>query len=106
GRSALARDSSHLAGVLALLICVAAYGLCNVFSGRGAFIHFGAMLGTIMVGNVFFVIIPGQRELVRAKLEGRAPDPALGVRAKQRSVHNTYFTLAVVFAMLSNHSAM
>ena len=104
--SPLGRKPQALSAVLALLIAAAAYALCHVFSGRGAFIHFGAMLGTIMVGNVFFVIIPGQRELVRAKAEGRMPDPIHGLRGKQRSVHNTYFTLPVLFAMISNHYAM
>jgi uncharacterized membrane protein len=67
---------------------------------------FGAALGTIMVANVLIVIIPGQRELVRAKREGRDPDPGPGLRGKQRSVHNTYFTLPVIFVMISNHYAM
>ena len=67
---------------------------------------FGAALGTIMVANVLIVIIPGQRELVRAKREGREPDPGPGLRGKQRSVHNTYFTLPVIFVMISNHYAM
>ena len=67
---------------------------------------FGSALGTIMVANVLVVIIPGQRELVRAKEQGRDPDPAPGLRGKQRSVHNTYFTLPVVFVMISNHYAM
>jgi uncharacterized membrane protein len=62
-------------------------------------------LGTIMVANVFFVIIPGQRELVKAKHEQRVPDPIHGLRGKQRSVHNTYFTLPVLFTMISNHYA-
>jgi uncharacterized membrane protein len=77
-----------------------------LFSGRGAFIQFGAMLGTIMVANVFFVIIPGQREMVRAKQEGREPDAEAGARGKLRSVHNTYFTLPVLFSMISNHFAL
>jgi len=64
------------------------------------------MLATIMSANVFFVIIPGQRKMVDAMLKGDAPDPIYGKRGKQRSVHNTYFTLPVVFAMLSNHYAM
>lgn len=68
--------------------------------------HFGAMLGTIMVANVFFIIMPGQRDLVAAKEQGRAPDPSNGVKAKQRSVHNTYFTLPVLFVMISNHYGM
>ena len=92
--------------MLAVLLTVAAWALCHLFSGRGAFIQFGAMLGTIMVANVFFVIIPGQRELVRAKQEEREPDPIHGLRGKQRSVHNTYFTLPVLFTMISNHYAM
>ena len=61
------------------------------------------MIGTIMAANVLFVIIPGQRELVRAKHEGREPDPAYGLKGKQRSVHNNYLTLPVVFTMISNH---
>jgi uncharacterized membrane protein len=101
----LAANQRVLSAAIALLVAVAAYGLCHIFSGRGAYLHFGAMLGTIMVGNVYFVIIPGQRELVRAKHEGRTPDPMHGVRGKQRSVHNTYFTLPVIFTMISNHYA-
>jgi uncharacterized membrane protein len=77
-----------------------------LFSGRGAFMLFGSALGTIMVANVLFVIIPGQREMVRAKREGRPLDPVYGLRGKQRSVHNTYFTLPVLFVMISNHYAM
>ena len=89
-----------------MLYCaVSAWALCHLFSGRGAYIHFGAMLGTIMVLNVYFVIIPGQRELVKAKEEGRTPDPKYGLMGRQRSVHNTYFTLPVLFTMISNHYA-
>jgi uncharacterized membrane protein len=105
-RSGLARRGARLAGVLALLLCAAAYAVCHLFSGRGAFIEFGAMLGIIMVANVFFVIIPGQRDMVRATREGRAPDPAAGLRGRLRSVHNTYFTLPVLFTMVSNHYAL
>jgi len=105
-RSPLARRGAWLACVIALLSSIAAYALCRLFSGRGAFIEFGAMLGTIMVANVFFVIIPGQREMVRAKREGREPDPQAGLRGKLRSVHNTYFTLPVLFTMISNHYAV
>ena len=79
---------------------------CELFSGRGAYIHFGAVLGTIMVANVFFVIIPGQKKMVAAAERGESPDPAPGIRARQRSVHNTYFTLPVLFVMTSNHYAM
>jgi uncharacterized membrane protein len=105
-RTALARHGAWLGMSVALLLGGAAYGLCHLFSGRGAFIQFGAMLGTIMVANVFFVIIPGQREMVQAKREGREPDPHAGSRGKLRSVHNTYFTLPVLFTMISNHYAM
>ena len=104
--SPLGRNDAALGIVLFVLTGAAGWGLCNVFSGRGAYIHFGAMLGTIMVANVFFVIIPGQKELVRAKIEGREPDPVHGLRGKQRSVHNTYFTLPVLFTMISSHYAM
>jgi uncharacterized membrane protein len=105
-RSALGGRPVLLGGLIAALLSAEAWGLCHLFSGRGAFLLFGASLGTTMVANVFFVIIPGQRELVVAKREGREPDPAPGLRGKQRSVHNTYFTLPVLFAMLSNHYAM
>jgi uncharacterized membrane protein len=93
---------------LALLIVLgsAAWALAQIFSGRGAFIHFGAILGTIMAANVAHVIIPGQRELVRAKQEGRVADEKFSIRGKQRSVHNTYFTLPVIFTMISGHHAM
>jgi len=105
-RSQLGRSNVKLAIAVALLAAVLAWGVCELFSGRGAFIMFGAAIGTIMVANVFFVIIPGQRELVRAREEGREADPAPGLRGKQRSVHNTYFTLPVLFVMISNHYAM
>jgi uncharacterized membrane protein len=105
-RSPLVRRPAWLAAAIALLACAAAYGLCHLFSGRGAFIQFGAMLGTIMVANVFFVIIPAQRGMVRAKQESREPDPQAGLRGKLRSVHNTYFTLPVLFTMISNHYAL
>lgn len=104
-RSPLGRGTA-LGAVLAALTAFLAWGLCQLFSGRGAFMLFGSALGTIMVANVLFVIIPGQRELVRAKREGRELDPTPGLRGKQRSVHNTYFTLPVVFVMISNHYAM
>lgn len=95
-----------LAAVLLVLATVLAWGLCELFSGRGAYIHFGATLGTIMVANVFHVIIPAQRKLVDAAGRGEAPDPVPGIRAKRRSVHNTYFTLPVLFVMISNHYAL
>ena len=105
-RSRLGRDESVMAAVLVVALTAIAWALCATFSGRGAYMHFGAMLGTIMVANVFFVIMPGQRAMVAATERGDRPDPAHGVRAKQRSVHNTYFTLPVLFVMISNHYAM
>jgi uncharacterized membrane protein len=92
-----------LAGVLLVLITLSAWGISHLFSGRAVYIQIGAMLGTMMAGNVFFVIIPAHWELVRAKQAGREPDPAANERGKQRSVHNNYLTLPVVFTMISNH---
>ena len=92
-----------LAAVLLGLITLAAWGIGHLFSGRAMYLQVGAMLGTMMVGNVFFVIIPAHWELVRAKQAGREPDPAANARGKLRSVHNNYLTLPVVFTMLSNH---
>ena len=86
-----------------LVVCFAAWLACRWFAGRAAFLLVGAMIATTMSANVFFWIIPGQRTTVKDLREGRAVDPIHGERAKQRSVHNTYFTLPVLFAMLSNH---
>jgi uncharacterized membrane protein len=94
-----------LAGVLVALVTATAYGLSLLFTDRAVWLQLGAMLGTIMVANVFFVIIPAHRDLVRAKQEGREPDPTPGIRAKQRSVHNNYLTLPVLVAMLGDHFA-
>ena len=105
-RSPLIKYGGLFAGILLLLATVLAWGLCQVFGGRAAYIHFGAVLGTIMAANVFFVIIPGQRKMVAAAGRGEDPDPLHGIRGKQRSVHNTYFTLPVLFTMISNHFAM
>jgi uncharacterized membrane protein len=79
------------------------YLFTRVFSGRGAFTQIGALIGTIMVANVFVVIIPLQKKTVAALIAGRTPDPAWGEIGKQRSVHNNYLTLPVIFLMLSNH---
>ena len=97
-RSELVLGLLVLAGLVA-----AAYGSSQLFAARAAYLQVGAMLGTIMVANVFFVIIPAHRELVHAKESGRDPDPAANVRGKRRSVHNNYFTLPVLFAMLAGH---
>jgi uncharacterized membrane protein len=104
-RSPLGRNEPWLAAAMLALCTLAAYALTHLFSGRGAFIHFGAMLGTIMAANVLMVIMPGQREMVKAKAADRVPDPSHAARGKQRSVHNTYFTLPVLFTMISNHYA-
>ena len=80
-----------------------AYFYSQVFSGRAAFIHFGAMIGSIMVANVFFVIIPAQKAMVNAAKKGLSPDPQKGKNALFRSIHNNYFTLPVLFVMVSNH---
>ena len=104
-RSPLARNEAVLSASLFALLVLAAWGLAQIFSGRGAFIHYGAILGTIMAANVAHIIIPGQRRMVQAVREGRAPDEKDALSGKQRSVHNTYFTLPVVFVMISNHYA-
>jgi uncharacterized membrane protein len=93
----------ELAALVLALTTLAAWGCSELFSPQAAYVQVGAMLGTIMVANVFFVIIPAHRELIRAKEEHREPDPAPALEAKRRSVHNNYLTLPVVFAMLSNH---
>ena len=105
-KTPLGKNDDAFSAVLLVLIAALAWGLCQLFSGRGAYIHFGAVLGTIMVANVFFVIIPGQRRMVDAAALGQPPDPEDGIQAKQRSVHNTYFTLPVLFVMTSNHYAL
>ncbi|MHC1478772.1 urate hydroxylase PuuD [Frateuria aurantia] len=91
--------------LLALWMLAIDYAACHLFSGRAAWLLVGAVMATIMSANVFFVIIPGQRRMVAAMQRGETPDPVNGLRGKQRSVHNTYLTLPVVFAMLSNHFA-
>ena len=86
-----------------VLVAAATFGVAELLAPRAVYLQVGAMLGTIMAGNVFLVIIPAHRELIRAKREGRDPDPAWNARAKQRSVHNNYLTLPVVFTMLADH---
>lgn len=102
-KSPLAERPGALGGVIATLLVGAAYGLTQVLSARAAYIHTGAMMGTIMAANVFFVIIPGQRDMVDAMLEGREPPLEGGRAGSLRSLHNNYFTLPVLFAMVSNH---
>ncbi len=86
-----------------MILGVMTYALTHLLSGRAAFIHVGAVIGTIMVGNVFFTIIPSQKALVRAAKTGQPLDETLGKKAGQRSLHNNYLTLPVVFIMISNH---
>jgi uncharacterized membrane protein len=105
-KSPLARDDRLFAIILLLLSGLLAWALCSLFSGRAAYILFGSTLGTIMVANVVNVIIPGQRKMLAAAERGESPDPTPGLNAKLRSVHNTYFTLPVLFVMTSNHYAM
>jgi uncharacterized membrane protein len=88
-----------------LLVIGIAFGLSHVFSGRAAFLHVGALLGTLMAGNVFRVIMPSQRQLVAGVERGARPDPVLAARAKERSIHNNYLTFPVVVLMLSSHFA-
>jgi uncharacterized membrane protein len=92
-----------LAACIFAFLCVSAWGASELFAPRAAYLQVGAMIGTMIVGNVFFVIIPAHWELVRAMEQGREPDPAANARGKLRSVHNNYLTLPVVFAMISNH---
>jgi uncharacterized membrane protein len=91
--------------LLVALTAVAAWGCMQLFQPRAAFLQVGAMIGTIMAGNVFFNIIPAHWELIHAKRAGREPDPTPGIVAKQRSVHNNYFTLPVLFTMIAGHFA-
>jgi uncharacterized membrane protein len=104
-KSPLGKRDGLLGLVVFGLITVLAWGLGQAFGGRATFIHVGTAIGTIMAANVFFVIIPGQKRMVAAMRAGGKPDPRDGLRAKQRSLHNNYFTLPVIFTMVSNHYA-
>jgi uncharacterized membrane protein len=98
------KNGDAIVGALVFgLVCIASYLACHLFAGRAAFLLVGAMLATTMSASVFFWIIPGQRKVVAAIKAGQPVDPIHGKRGKQRSVHNTYFTLPVLFAMLSGH---
>ena len=102
-RSPLGRHEVALALVGYVYLVALTYAFTHVFSGLGAFTQIGALVGTIMVANVFVIIIPYQKKTVAAMLAGKEPDPVWGELGKQRSVHNNYLTLPVVFLMLSNH---
>ncbi len=102
-RSPLRADDNLLALVGFGFVVLASYGFSKVFSGRGAVIHTGALMATIMTFNVFFVIMPNQRKTIAALSAGQKPDPLWGEQAKARSLHNNYITLPVIFMMLANH---
>jgi uncharacterized membrane protein len=102
-RSPLGKHEVALALVGYVFLVALTYAFTHVFSGRGAFTQIGALIGTIMVANVFVIIIPYQRKTVAALIAGKTPDPVWGALGKQRSMHNNYLTLPVVFLMLSNH---
>jgi uncharacterized membrane protein len=102
-KSPLGRNDAALALVGFALLVFAAWGYTQVFSARAAYLHVGALIGTIMTANVAHNIIPNQRKAVAEMLAGQVPDPSYGKQAKQRSLHNNYLTLPVLFAMISNH---
>jgi uncharacterized membrane protein len=101
--SPLAKNERLLSLIGYVFLVALTYGFTHVFSGRGAFVQIGALIGTIMVANVFVIIIPYQKKTVAALLQGKDPDPRWGQWGKQRSVHNNYLTLPVVFLMISTH---
>ena len=105
-RSPLGKHEGWFAAVGFALIALTAWGCAQIFGGRGAYLQVGVMIGTIMVANVAMVIIPGQKKMVEAMTAGLAPDPKYGRWGKQRSVHNNYVTLPVVFIMISGHYPM
>ena len=105
-KSSLRDTPMLLAASLFVYLAALAIILSALFTGRGAYIHVGAAIGTIMVANVFFVIIPAQKELVNALVENRSPDPSAGKNGLLRSRHNNYLTLPVLFIMISNHFPM
>jgi uncharacterized membrane protein len=105
-KSPLGKNDIALSVIVFVMILLAAYGFTHVYSGRGAFVHVGAMIGTIMVANVFFIIIPNQRIVVKALIAGEEPAAHLGAEGKQRSTHNNYLTLPVLLMMISSHFPM
>ncbi len=102
-RTPLSKSEAAFATVSFILIVAAAFGLTHVLSGRAAYMHVGAMFGTIMSANVWMRILPAQRRMIAAIREGKKPDLALGAQAKLRSKHNTFMAVPVVFIMISNH---
>jgi len=104
-RLLIERSQLLFAVIYVAFVTAVTYALCHLIAGRAAYIHVGAMIATTMSANVFFWIIPAQRKQVAAMKRGETVDPLLGKRAKQRSYHNNYLTLPVLFAMISNHYA-
>jgi uncharacterized membrane protein len=102
-KSKLGNNPTALMLLLFVILVIMSYGYNQVFTGRAAMLHLGAFTATIMTANVFFIIMPNQRIVVKDLQEGRAPDPKYGKIAKLRSTHNNYLTLPVIFLMLSNH---
>ena len=102
-RSPIGKHGRLFGVVWFLGLTAAAWGLTRIFSDLGGVMHLGAVIGTVMVANVFLIIIPNQKKIVAQVLAGEAPNPALGKQSKQRSVHNNYMTLPVLFIMISNH---
>ncbi|MEZ5812749.1 MAG: urate hydroxylase PuuD [Rhizobiaceae bacterium] len=102
-KSPVGKHTTGLMVLLYIVLVAMAWGYTQVFTGRAAFLHLGAFTATIMSANVFFIIIPNQKKVVASLMAGETPDPKLGAQAKQRSLHNNYLTLPVLFLMLSNH---
>ncbi|WP_029058644.1 urate hydroxylase PuuD [Stappia stellulata] len=102
-KSPAGKSTTGLMLLLYVVLVAMAWGYTQLFTGRAAFLHLGVFTATIMSANVFMIIIPNQKKVVAALLKGETPDPALGAQAKQRSLHNNYLTLPVIFLMLSNH---
>jgi len=104
--SPLGKSSLAISAILMVAAVILTYSLTHLFSGRGAYIHFGAIIGTLMAGNVFRVIIPSQKALIDAVEKKEAPNPKWGAKAKLHSTHNTYLTLPLIFIMISGHYPM
>lgn len=105
-KSPLGSNNTRLMVLLYFVLVAMAWGYTQLFTGRAALLHLGAFTATIMSANVFFIIIPNQKKVVADLVAGKQPDPALGLQAKQRSTHNNYLTLPVLFLMLSNHAPL
>jgi uncharacterized membrane protein len=105
-KSPIGKDTNLLMVFLYFVLVFMAWGYTQVFSARAAFLHLGAFTATIMSANVAMIIIPNQKKVVASLVAGQTPDPALGAQAKQRSLHNNYLTLPVIFLMLSNHNPL